>query len=460
LDSDKELDIRTKTALFRHSLIGSLTDLEHGELKRELHRLSRRTHEFPSGRRGKVGESTLKRWLKAFREGGFSALMPALRRDYGASRKIPEEWVKKAIALRKEVPSRTARVLVDILKRLEGCPKMSPKTLDTVLRRRGWTRRLAGKKPKKIRIRWTARHVNDLLQGDATPGLWLPDPKNPGKSRQTQLFLWIDDVSRLVPHAEFFFDAKLPRMERTLKLAICRRGVPNRIYTDNGNVYRAGQFKAALAEVGIDPRHSECYSPEGRGKIERMFGVLQDNFYPEAQKEIDEGQITSLSLLNESLWAWLERVYHQWHHSEINTTPLEAYRAGLDHVRQADPLQVARAFLWRYTRTVSRNGFISLLRNSYSVDPAWAGQKIELRLDPYDLSRVDVYQDRRPVARAQVRELKKAHILEMVRLAPPPAVEPSGVNYLGMLRQEHRQQLIREIGPISFANLMNEEENP
>lgn len=457
--SDEDLDIRTKTALFRHSLVGSLADLEPGELQRELKRISKRIHEFPSGRRARVGKSTLRRWLKAFLEGGFEALMPALRRDYGLSRAIPDQWIQKAIALRREVPSRTATMLVEILSRLDGCPSINPHTLDTVLRRRGWTRRQAGKKPKKRRLRWTAAHVGDLWQGDATPGLWLPNPRDPKKNLQTSLFLWLDDVSRLVPHAEFFFDEKLPRMERTLKLAICRRGVPLRTYTDNGKVFRAGQFKATQAELGIRALHSEEYSPEGRGKIERIFGVIQDGFYPEAREEIQAGRISSLGLLNESLWAWLECVYHQRVHSEIHATPLDAYRAGLEHVRPADALTVSRAFLWRYVRTVSRNGFISLLGNLYSVDPAWSSQKLELRLDPFDLSRVDVYRDRRPVARAHVRVLKKARLLDMELLTPPPAVEASGVNYLEMLRREHREQLMREIGPVAFARAITKEES-
>lgn len=456
--SDGELDIRTRTALFRHSLVGALVDLEPGERHAEIKRLSKRIHEFPSGRKAPVGASTLRRWLKVFREGGFEALMPSLRRDYGTSRAIPEEWIQKAIALRKEVPSRTARSLVEILARVQGCPAINPHTLDSILLRRGWNRRQAGKKPKKRRLRWTAAHVGDLWQGDATPGLWLPDPRDPARKRQTTLFLWIDDVSRLVPHAEFFFDGKAPRMERTLRLGICRRGVPRRAYTDNANIFRGEPFKAALAELGIRLLHSEAYSPEGRGKIERLFGVIQDGFYPEARAEIQAGRIGTLGLLNESLWAWLECVYHRRTHSEIRATPLDAFRAGLDHVRPADALVVARAFLWRYVRTVSRNGFVSLLGNSYSVDPAWSGQKIELRLDPFDLSRVDVYRDRRPVARAQVRECKKARLLDMEPTVPPPVVEPSGVNFLETLRHEHREQILREIGPIAFAKAIHKEQ--
>jgi transposase InsO family protein len=457
-EADADVDSRTKTALFRHSLVAPLVDLEYGEQKRELQRISKRTHKLPSGRRGKVGKSTLKRWWKAFREGGFEALKPALRSDHGQSRKIPEEWVKKAISLRRELPSRTARDLKAILERLEGCPTINAHTLDTVLRRRGCTRRLAGKKPKKRFIRWTAKHVNNLWQGDATPGLWLPDPRDLEKWLQTKLFLNIDDVSRLVPHAEFFFDEKLPRMERVLKMGLSRRGLCDIYYVDNGSVYRALQLKASLAELGIKLTHSKKYCPQGRGKIERIFGVIQEHFFPEAEAEIKAGRIKTLQQLNEALWAWLECVYHRWEHSEIKTTPLKAYEAGIQHVRAADPVKLARAFLWRYTRKVSSNGFISLFGNSYTVDPVWNGQTIELRLDPFDMSRVDVYQDNRPVARAVVREQKKSRLLDIEPLAPPPPVEPSGVNFLEMLKSEYRQQLKNEIGPIAFAEAIKNKE--
>lgn len=448
-----DIDQRTRVALFRHSLVGALTELERGELQPALVRIARQQHVFPSGRRARVGIATLKRWLKAFREGSLEALKPALRKDYGQSRSIPEKWLKKAMALRREVPSRTALVLVEILQRQPDCPALNPHTLDGLLRRRGMTCRLMGKKVKR-RKRWTARHVGDLLQGDATPGVWLPDPRDPEGKVQTTLFLWIDDVSRLVPYAAFFFDAKLPRMERTLKIALLRRGMVRRLYTDNGNVYRANQFNAALAELKIRSLHSREYTPEGRGKIERMFGVIQAHFYP----EVYEAGIVSLEVLNEALEAWLECIYHQRVHSELKARPLEVYQAGIEHVRPADPVQLERAFLWRYIRKISGNGFISLLGNSYSVDPTWRGQKIELRLDPFDLSRIDVYRDQRPVARAEVRELKSASLIEIQPFQPPLPTEPSGVSFLDGLRQEHREKLARELGPIPMHQALTKKE--
>ena len=66
--------------------------------------------------------------------------------------------------------------------------------------------------------------------------------------------------------------------------------------------------------------------------------------------EVEASNLTSLAELNTSLWAWLERIYHQHAHSETGQTPLARYTAGLDQVKTADPEVLRRAFLWREQR--------------------------------------------------------------------------------------------------------------
>lgn len=456
---DRE-ELRDQIALFRHSLVAPLvsTELEHGELKKELSRLATRRHDVPGRGKVKLSVATLRRWLSRLRKGGLEALKPRQRDDYGKSRAIPEEWVKKAMSLRAELPSRSARVIVEILQRLPDCPKINVHTLDNILRRNDMPRRVRPKPVGKRKKRWSAKHVNHIWQGDATPGVWLPNPLDPAGNRlRTSLYLWVDDVSRLVPYAQFFFDEKLPRMERTLKLSLLRRGVPKALYTDNGHVYRATQFAAALAELEVHSIKSRVYYPQGRGKIERLFGVIQADLYPELYQAIEAGSIRYLSDLNEALWAWLDGVYHQRVHSETKMTPLEAYRDGLSHVKSADPVKVARAFLWRYHRVVSKNGFISLLGNTYTVDPGWAGRKLELRMDPFDLSDIAVYKDARPVAKAKVREIKSSTIpgLDIQALKAPTPVEPSGVSFVDILRRDYRRQQAAEMGEISFRDALD-----
>ena len=110
-----------------------------------------------------------------------------------------------------------------------------------------------------------------------------------------------------MPYAEFFFDEALPRMERVLKIALLRRGVPQAVYVDNGQVYSSLQFHAACATLGIERIQTAPYSPEAKGKQERFFETLRLQFLP----EVEAANVTTLTELNESLWAWLEMIYHQ-----------------------------------------------------------------------------------------------------------------------------------------------------
>ena len=119
-----EEERRTQIALFRYGLIAALLNrpLGTGRDRRPLpgHRhpnspdsLSTRTH---------VDEETAWRYLQAYRRGGFEALKPKPRSDGGQSRRIPPEILAKAIALREEVPSRSAATIIQILRRDPAFP--------------------------------------------------------------------------------------------------------------------------------------------------------------------------------------------------------------------------------------------------------------------------------------------------------------------------------------------------
>ena len=169
------------------------------------------------------------------------------------------------------------------MQRDAGLPLAHPinvHTLTTHLRRCGKTRRLLAQRPTAYR-RFERAQANPLWQGDALVGPWLPDPSQPGKQRRAHLFCCIDDVeafdhSRLVPYAEFFYNEALPRMERVLKIAILRRGLPQALYVDNGQVYADAQFGAGGAELGIRRIHTAPCSPESNGIAERFVRSLKE----------------------------------------------------------------------------------------------------------------------------------------------------------------------------------------
>lgn len=449
-------DLNTDIALFRYGLIAQLvhTPPDTGQQERLLREIASHTYTIPGSTRTHVSITTLRRYLKTYREKGFDALRPGPRTDVGAPRAFPPEVLDKAIALREEQPSRTTQTIVDILQRDESLSlprSVNVHTLTTHLRRRGKTRRVLAQTGKTYR-RFERDHVNSLWQGDALVGPWLPDPYAPGKKRRAHLFAFIDDHSRLVPYAEFFFDEALPRMERVLKVALLRRGVPLAVYVDNGQVYSSTQFSAACATLGIQRIQTAPYSPEAKGKIERWFETLRAQFLP----EVDASNLTTLADLNESLWAWLECVYHQHEHSETQQTPLARYTAGLEQVRHADPETVRRAFLWREKRKVRKDATLSLQGNRYQVEPQWAGRTIELRFDPFDLSQIELYLDGACLGLATVLVQNRQRHLAVERLAtepPDPPKPKSSLDYLAALRAEYHAQQQRELGPLQFTQL-------
>jgi putative transposase len=449
-------DLPTEIARFRYGLIAQLvhTPPVKGHQEMLLREIATRTYRIPGSKRTRVSVTTLRRYLKTYRAHGFEALRPSPRADAGTPRAFPPEILEKAIALREEQPARTTQTLVDILQRdtsrpLPQLPNVH--TLTTHLRQHGKTRRLLGV-TAKVYHRFERDHVNSLWQGDALVGPWLPDPQVPGRQRRAHLFCFIDDHSRLVPYAEFFFDEALPRMERVLKVALLRRGVPHAVYVDNGQVYSSVQFGAACATLGIERIQTAPYSPEAKGKQERFFETLRLQFLP----EVETAKITTLTKLNVSLWAWLECVYHRHEHSETHQAPLARYTAGLTQVRHADPETVRHAFLWREKRKVRRDATLSLQGNRYQVAPAYAGRILELRFDPFDLTQVELYLEGTLVGMATVVIQNRQRHLAVAHLAtepPDPPKPQSSLDYLAALRAEYHAQQQRELGPLQFARL-------
>jgi transposase InsO family protein len=447
----------TEIALFRYGLIAQLIHdpPSGGEEERLLSEMAAKTFTIPHSTRTRVGISTLRRYLKLYRQGGFDALRPHERKDARQPRTIAEDALKKAIALREEKPSRTTQTIVDILRRDPSLkPEQIPNvhTLTTHLRQLGKSRYLLAH-TGRVYKRFEREHVNSLWQGDAMVGPWLPDPSVPGKKMRAYLFCYIDDHSRLVPYAEFFRDEVLPRMERVLKVGILRRGLPLALYVDQGKVYSSGQFDAACASLGIRRIQAAPYSPQAKGKIERFFKTVRLQFLP----EVEASNITTLDELNESLWAWLECVYHTHVHSETEQTPLARYQAGLENVHSADPELLRKAFLWRERRKVRRDATFSLQGNSYQVEPHLCGRTLELLFDPFDLSHIELFLEKVPLGKALVITQGRQRHVSFEHLATDPEVQPkpkSSLDYLTALRNEYQTLQQKQAGQLQFAKLL------
>jgi transposase InsO family protein len=396
----------------------------------------------------------LRRWEKAYRTGGFEALKPRRRSDQGAPRTISPDTLARAEALKRELPSRSARTIADILQRDQAAPvpepHLAPRTLRRQLAARGATSARL-RKADTVYRRFERSHFGDLWQSDALDGPCLPDPADPARLRQTFLFAFLDDHTRLIPHAQFYWNEQLPRLEDCLKRAILRYGCPLAIYADQGHVYRADQLNTACATLGIQRILAHPYSPQAKGKIEKFFSFLRSGFLAELPLS---PSVRTLDDLNQSLLAWLEVIYHPKLHAETGQSPLDRFRQDeTPTVHAVDPLTLRTAFLFRDTRRVSKTAHIKFLGNRYTVPAFLVGQSIELRYDPFDLASLEIWFNQQFFCQAQPLLLRTT---TQPGLAPDPAPPPppaTGVDYLALLRQERDRLLLEQIPPIPFTRL-------
>ena len=200
------------------------------------------------------------------------------------------------------------------------------------------------------------------------------------------------------------------------------------------------QLLRACATLGIVLVHSWPGRPEGRGKIERAFRTVRQQFVV----ELAHSGVDSLDTLNALFQAWVESVYHRQVHSETGAAPLERF---LSHgaPQPASPEQLKEAFLWAERRRVTKTATVSLWSNHYEVDAALVGEQIELVFDPFNLTEIEVRFQGRPMGTAVPRRIGR-HVHPQARHEPGPQVpKPSGIEYLRLLEARHRAELARRI---------------
>jgi putative transposase len=425
-------DRAQEIGLFRWRIVSevadaSLSSRERGMLVRSV---AAREHLGPDGRWVRVSRNTVDRWVRAYREGGFEALVPAPRR---VANKTPERLLELACALRKEQPARTAAQIHRIIVEMEGS---SPSA--RTIQRRFVAAGLPWKGGQIGRAlgRFEAAFRNELWTGDALHGPLID-------GHRTYLFCFIDDHSRLLVGYRWAGREDVLNASRALRAGLAARGLPKAVYVDNGSPFVSGQLLRACAVLGIRLIHSRPGRPEGRGKIERVFRTIRE----QALVELEDHPPASLEELNRLFQAWVESVYHQRAHSETGQAPLERFlAAGASTLPSERSLR--EAFRWGERRTVSRTGTVGLHGNTYEVGPGLAGRRVDLVFDPLELAEIEVRLDGHHAGLAvPLRITRHVH-----PRAQPPAErsEPTGIDYLGLIRKRREQELQ---GRIDYRNL-------
>ena len=432
-------DARRDVGLFRYALIRepadrSLSKAERGLLVRSL---AARDHVGPDGTVVRVSRTTLDRWIRMWWTGGFDALVPSGRQ---VAARTPAGMLDLSVRLKAEQPKRTAAQVVAIMAASQDCPVPSRRTVQRHFARLGLNTRPDGTPPAAFG-RFEAAARNDRWTGDALHG-----PKIGGA--KSYLFAFIDDYSRMLVGYRWGRAEDTVRLEAAFRHGLASRGVPRSVYVDNGAAYVASPLLRTCAVLGVQLVHSRPGRPEGRGKIERFFRTVRDQFLV----EIGLRPPDDLEAMNRLFTGWVETVYNQRVHTDTGHSPLGRFTTG-EPPSLPTPATLHEAFLWSEKRKVTKTATVSLHRNIFEVDATLVGETVECVFDPFDLTSIEVrYQDR-PMGHGIPQRIG-THTHPMAKPEPPPERPTTGIDYLELLSDTHQADLNRLAPPTRYSGLI------
>ena len=360
--------------------------------------------------------------------------------------------------LKRENPTRTVAQVARILRTATGWAP-SESTLLRHFHRLELMGPAAGQ-PPAVFGRFEAADANELWVGDALHGPRVGD-------RKTYLFAFLDDHSRLATGYRFGFAEDTVRLAVALKPALAARGVPAGIYVDNGSAFVDAWLLRACAKLGVRLVHSAPGRPQGRGKIERFFRTVREQFLIEVTDTASEDlaaagvdDATALLELNRLFTAWVETEYHRRTHTETGQSPLARWEAGWDRLGRTPAMPTAdeltEAFLWSEYRVVTKTATVSLHANTYQVDPALVGRRVELVFSPFDLETVQVRYHDKSYGKALPHTISATPTPKPNRRPPNPSRRPqTGIDYLALTAAAHHEHL-RRVERIGYHALYSE----
>ena len=434
-----------QVALFRYQLICPALDpgLSTKARGRVVRAIAAGAHQGPFGGQHSYSRDSLDRWIRRYRAGGFDALMPSIRQP---GSRIDTGVLELAVALKRENPARTAAQVARVLRASSGYSP-SESTLLRLFHRRELMGPAAG--DAVVFGRFEAAAPNERWVGDALHG-----PKVGG--RKVYLFAFLDDHSRLVTGHRFGFAEDTVRLAAAMEPALAARGVPGSCYVDNGSAYVDAWLLRACGKLGIRLTHSTPHRPQGRGKIERFFRTVRDQFLVEVTDTSAE-QLTGAGLtpaaglleLNALFTAWVESVYHHQVHSETGQTPLARWNDGWQVAGHGPAMASAQAlteaFMWSQLRTVTKTATVSLHGNTYQVEATLAGRKVELVFSPFNLEVIQVRHGGRSYGHAVPHVITRHTHPKARPETPEPAPVPStGIAYLQLVADIHHSQVAHD----------------
>ena len=360
----------------------------------------------PDGGLRQFAVSTIEGWLYAYRSGGLEALANHERSDKGKERNITLEMaeaIDKVLAAHPNL--RTIHVIIEmykiVTKPTDGS-RPSKSTLYRYIAKKKKALKQVGQSNSHERRAFETAHPGALWQSDIMygPHVYVRSTNGGQCKAPTYLLGILDDHSRLCVHARFYLSQGLDALCAGLEEAVHKRGIPEKLYVDNGMVFSGTQLRLICARIGTNLLHTKVRDAAAKGKIERFFKTVRMSFLEpllalRPPKTVDE--------LNSAFLKWVEEEYNRHPHAGIDmVTPLERWLAGSASVRLLpEDGRHDHSFLISEERKVRNDGTIAFAGNYFEVDHALHGTTVEVRHHLADPERLHIYQDGRHLGTAR-----------------------------------------------------------
>jgi len=320
------------TAYLRMRVLGAIDMAEGNSIQARIRVVSQMTFTDEDGHPRQFTWRTIQTWYSRYQQHGVTVMQPRPRSDKGKWRKVVVEDVLEAISkVQPKVHGKTAtRALLYRLCIEAGLLTRSQIAPNTFSRLVNQFEMLKPDRDStnKHRLAFAKAHANEMWQADT---LYGPFVKINGLSVQTRLIAFIDDASRVCCHGQFFPAENVDTLIESFRAAFYKRGVPHALYVDNGSIYSSKEILQICARVGCLLHHTPVRDGAAKGKIERFFRTVRDQFLA---RDLD---LSSLEALNRQFTQWVEEQYNAQVHSILGMSPLDRYALDRKWVRFLPP---------------------------------------------------------------------------------------------------------------------------
>jgi len=301
-------------------VLGAIDMAEGNSIQARIRAVSQMTFTDEDGYTRQFTWRTIQTWYSRYQKHGVTVMETRPRSDKGKRRKVVVEDVLEAIGkvqpkVHGKTPTRALLYRLCIEAGLLTRSQIAPNTFSRLVNQ------FEMLKPdrdstNKHRLAFAKAHANEMWQADTLYGPFVKINGSPG---QTRLIAFIDDASRVCCHGQFFPVENVDTLIESLRAAFYKRGVPHALYVDNGSIYSSKEIIQICARVGCLLHHTPVRDGAAKGKIERFFRTVRDQFLA---RDLDLG---SLEALNRQFTQWVEEQYNAQLHSVLGMSPLDRF---------------------------------------------------------------------------------------------------------------------------------------